>query len=527
MTRKGRKAGAVLAAAAVAAGALGPSPAQAAPRPAPPATDPIPAASAAAAARASSAATAARKISWRKCPDQRSAQCGSITVPIDWAKPGRGSVKIAVARLKAAAPKQRLGVLFVNPGGPGGSGVDFALDGGGLSKQVRQRYDIVGFDPRGVGGSHPVECGPVRAARPQAYPRNQAEFTKLTAYLAALHKACRAKTGPVYDFLGAADVARDMDAIRAALGERKVSYYGVSYGTWLGQRYAELFPGRVRSLALDSTMDHSVAGAARFSAEEAQGLEVAYGQFAQWCATAKECALRGRDPVKVLDTLMTRAQRGRLHEIDSPKQWLSPPGLARMIHASSYDPLAWAQLGEELNELSRQKEKPVRGREGEEEPDGAFVGMLCADWSFPMKNYAELADVRARTRRAAPHVRVNPLGWEAVTACLGRPRGARDPQRPYRIAGIPRSLVVNGVGDPATVYPWALSVNRQVPGSALLTYEGTGHGAYGLSPCARKAVDAYLLAGRTPLPGARCPAVPPNYSARTRSAPHVPSRPRW
>lgn len=465
----------------------------------------------------------AAPIAWRRCPDDKAARCGTLTVPIDWnAGPEHGSVKLAVARARATGPGKRLGTLVVNPGGPGGSGVDFVLERDQLSKRLRERFDIVGFDPRGVGGSHPVKCGDAGKA-PRAHPRGQADFARLEAYQGRLYEACRRKTGPLYDFLDAGSVARDLDAVRAALGEEKISYYGLSYGTWLGQRYAELFPRRVRSLVLDSTMDHSATGAGRFSADEARALDTGYAQFAKWCRTSRYCALRrvkNTDPVKLLDTLMRRAERGTLHDLDSPKIRLAPQGLAQMVRTSMYNPLGWAGLSAELRELSRQKARRVAKDAPDEAPDGAFIGILCADWSFPVRDYAELAAVRARTRRAAPHVRLNPLGWEAVTACIGRPGPARDPQRPYGINGTPPILVVNGVGDPVTAYPWAQSVNRGVPGSALLTYEGAGHGAYGLSPCARKAVDAFLLDGRTPPPRARCPAVPPNFDdARVKRVP--------
>ncbi|WP_131738542.1 alpha/beta hydrolase [Actinomadura roseirufa] len=477
----------------------------------------------------------AAPISWRACPDDRTARCGKLTVPVDWsAGPGGGTVGVAVARAKATGPGRRLGVLFVNPGGPGGSGVDFVTDRAQLSKRLRERYDIVGFDPRGVGGSHAVKCGKV-GALPPAHPRDQAGFAKLKAYQSRLYTSCRQKTGPLYDFLDAGSVARDMDAIRAALGEEKVSYYGLSYGTWLGQRYAELFPERVGSLVLDSTMDHSVVGAERFSIDEARALEAGYRQFTKWCPTSKYCALRKRNPVKVLDGLMRRADRKTLHDLDSPKTRLTPQDLAQMVRMSMYNPLAWAGLSEQLRELSRQKARPVPRNPQADPPDGAFIGILCDDWSFPVSSYKDLAAIRARTRRAAPHVRFNPLGWEAITACVGRPRPARDPQRPYRIAGTPPILVVNGVGDPVTAYPWARTVQRAVPGSVLLTYEGAGHGAYGLSPCARKAVDAYLVHGSTSAPGARCPAMPPDFDgARAHraigDAPRLPStgtRPRW
>ncbi|MEU5880404.1 alpha/beta hydrolase [Spirillospora sp. NPDC047279] len=461
-------------------------------------------------------AAAAPKITWKRCAEDRTARCGRLSVPIDWDRPGRGRIGIAVTRVKAT--KKRLGVLLVNPGGPGGSGVDFALDRAGLSRQVRERYDIVGFDPRGVGASHAVRCG--KTGKPaRRFPRNEREFRKLKAYQAKLYKACRKKTGPLYDFLGAGGVARDMDMIRAALGVRQVSVFARSYGTWIGQRYAELFPGRVRAMVLDGAMDHGVRGAQAFSVDEARGLEAGYAQFAAWCRTSRHCALRGRDAVDVLDGLMARARKGRLHEIGEPRVRLGVPGLAQMVRTSMYDPISWAQLGEELRELARQKNRAVKGKAAAAPgPDGLFAGILCQDWSFPVRDHAELTAVMKATRRAAPHVRFNPLGHEAITACLGRPKAAADPQRPYRIRT--PLLVVGGTGDPATVHPWAVGVQRSVPGSALLTYRGAGHGAYGLSGCARKAIDAYLLNGTMPAAGAECPAVPPDFGAlRLRNVP--------
>ncbi|WP_158587878.1 alpha/beta hydrolase [Actinomadura logoneensis] len=472
------------------------------------------AALAAAAALVSTPAHAASpaKITWKPCADDRSAQCGTLSVPIDRARPKLGRIKLAVARAKATDPKRRLGTIFVNPGGPGASGIDFVLDRAGLNREVRKRYDIVGFDPRGVGGSHPVKCGKLGKA-PALYPKNQAEFTKLRSYQRALYTACRKNTGPMYDHMGATDFARDMDAVRAALGEQKIAYYGVSYGTWLGQRYAELFPGRVKALVVDGTMDHSVAGAVRFSTDESRGLEAAYAQFARWCPTSRYCAIRGKNPWKVLDTLRARAAKGTLHDIDSSKIRLTTVGLAQMVRATMYDPIAWNELSEELAYLSRQKVRKVTSPRAKASPDGRFAGIMCSDWTFPVRNHKDLAALWKANRKAAPHLGTSPLGYEAVVACLGRPAGA-DRQRPSRVPPSVPVLVIGGVGDPATVLPWAQSVNRQVRGSSLVTYQGAGHGMYGLSGCVRTSVDAFLLAGRRPAGGTRCPAVLPDYSSQ-------------
>lgn len=497
MTLKGRTAGFAAAAALVAAVPLVSTPAQAA---------------------------SPAKITWKPCADDHSAQCGTLPVPIDRAHPKLGNVKLAVARAKATDPKTRLGTIFVNPGGPGGSGIDFVLDRAGLSREVRKHYDIVGFDPRGVGGSHSVKCGKLGKA-PALYPQNQAEFTKLASYQRALYKACRKNTGPMYDHMGATDYARDMDAVRAALGEKRISYYGVSYGTWLGQRYAELFPGRVKAMVVDGTMDHSVAGATRFTVDESRGLEAAFGQFARWCPTSRYCAIRGKNPWKVLDGLMKRASAGTLHDIDSSRIRLTPAGIAQIVRTTMYDPIAWNELSEELSYLSKQKVRKVKGSRAAASPDGRFAGIMCSDWAFPVRGYKDLAAVWKANRKAAPHLGTSPLGYEAVVSCLGRPRGA-DHQRPARIAPSVPVVVLGGVGDPATVYPWAQGVKRQVRTSSLVTYQGAGHGSYGLSGCVRKPVDAFLISGTRPAVGAHCPAVMPDFSAQgARRAPRASQEP--
>ncbi|MCP2336586.1 pimeloyl-ACP methyl ester carboxylesterase [Actinomadura rupiterrae] len=490
MTRMGRTAGFAAAAALVAAVPLVSAPAQAA---------------------------SPAKITWKRCADDHSAQCGTLTVPIDRARPKLGGIKLAVARAKATDPQHRLGTIFVNPGGPGGSGIDFVLDRAGLSREVRKHYDIVGFDPRGVGGSHPVKCGKLGKA-PALYPQNEAEFRKLKSYQGALYKACRKNTGPMYDHMGATDFARDMDAVRAAIGEQRITYYGVSYGTWLGQRYAELFPGRLKAMVVDGTMDHTVVGASRFTSDESRGLEAAYAQFARWCPTSKYCAIRGKNPWKVLDSLMKRAAAGTLHDIDSSKIRLTPAGIAQIVRTTMYDPIAWNELSEEFRELSRQKARKVKGARTAVSPDGRFAGIMCSDWTFPVRSYKDLAGMWSANRKAAPHLGTSPLGYEAVVACLGRPGGA-DRQRPSRIPASVPVVVLGGIGDPATVYPWAQGVNRQVTGSSLVTYQGAGHGSYGLSPCVRKSADAYLLAGTRPAAGAHCPPVLPDYSSQSARRP--------
>ncbi|WP_131741251.1 alpha/beta hydrolase [Actinomadura roseirufa] len=463
-------------------------------------------------APAQAAAPPPGKTGWKPCPDDAKVQCGKVSVPIDWSRPKGKRVDLALARRPALDPAKRIGSLLINPGGPGGSGVDFALYANEVfSPEIQRRFDIVGFDPRGVGRSHSVVCPPPDA--PSSYPANAGAYKKLLSYNAARAKACRRLTGPLFDQVDTGSVVRDLDAIRAALGERKISYYGVSYGTLIGQQYAERFPGRVRALVLDSNMDHSLRNARDYVVTESDALEGSFSQFAAWCKTSVDCAVRDRGAVRVLDELMARADKGKLTDPDRPSVKIPPERLSERISAYMYDPSGWVDLSTALARLRNGKTARPAAAPKVEDP---YSAILCADFRFPVRDFAELRSLAAASRRAAPHTRVNPLGWTDVTGCRNYLPRTRNPQRPYRIKGTPPILMTNSRHDVATPYAWAVNAARQIPAAVLLTYDGTGHGDYLLSRCATKAIDGYLLTVRTPPRGTHCPNEPPTLTRSKR-----------
>ncbi|MET0136685.1 MAG: alpha/beta fold hydrolase, partial [Kibdelosporangium sp.] len=199
-------------------------------------------------------------ITWQPCAEDATAECGTLKLPVDWAKPRGEKFDLAVARRKATDPAKRTGILLINPGGPGGSGVNFALGAKGFfSPEIQARFDIIGFDPRGVARSAPVQCSLELLRNPvSTYPTSQAEFDALADYNRKLRDDCRKNTGPIYDHVDTLSVVQDMDAIRRSLGERKINYYGVSYGTLIGQQYAERYGDKIRAMIIDSNMDHSL-----------------------------------------------------------------------------------------------------------------------------------------------------------------------------------------------------------------------------------------------------------------------------
>ncbi|GAB3939557.1 hypothetical protein GCM10027614_22010 [Micromonospora vulcania] len=256
------------------------------------------------------------RIDWRACPerpDDPGTRCGTLRLPVDWARPNGATFQLALARRAATDPAARIGVLVINPGGPGLSGVDATLTAdSAYGPDVLRRFDIVGFDPRGTVRSAPVRCSSaLLAQQPSLIPASRAEYDRLLAYNRQMRDDCRAHSGPLFDHFDSASAARDMDAVRAALGERQLSFYGLSYGSLIGQNYAELFPDRVRAMVLDSAMDHSV-GVREYFRSGAASNEALFNEFVRWCDRNQSCALHGRDVPAMFDRLMRRADAGTL-----------------------------------------------------------------------------------------------------------------------------------------------------------------------------------------------------------------------
>ncbi|MGW0191428.1 alpha/beta hydrolase [Streptomyces sp. NPDC003362] len=454
--------------------------------------------------------TTPRTVDWEPCPQDTSAECGNLRLPVDWAHPAGEKFDLAVARRKAADPERRVGVLLVNPGGPGESGVNFAVRRAPehFSADILARFDIVGFDPRGIGGSQPVKCSTELVnQRPSAYPRDQADFDRLAEYNRALRENCRRHSGPIFDHADTASVVRDMDAIRTALGEKKINYFGHSYGTLIGQQYAELFGDRLRSMALTANIDHSL-GTRQFMVSSAATAEDSFHQFVRWCDSTRSCALHGRDVTALWDDLLARADRGELRDPDDWEDRLTANDISLFGFKSFYGPNR-AELAAYLARLDAQE--PTVPQPGEPEssagPTSAqpFHAVFCQDWRFRPRNYREYAALTAAELRAAPHMRGSTRVHEAVAGCVGWPDEVNNPQHRLRITEAPKILMLHSRHDPANHYAWAANVHRQTRGTTvLLPYEGAGHSVYGRSDCTRDAVDDYLTDLRLPDPGSRC-----------------------
>ncbi|MEE6258439.1 alpha/beta hydrolase [Plantactinospora sonchi] len=466
---------------------------------------------------ASRAVPTSPSISWQPCAQDATAQCGTLAVPVDWDHPDGPTFDLALARRTAPERADRVGTLFFGPGGPGDSGVSRVADPDNFrrfSPELQRRFDIVSFDPRGVGASSPVRCSTgLLDQRPAPVLTSQADFDNTVAYNRRLWQDCRERTGPVFDHVDTSSMARDLDAVRAALGEERLTYQGSSYGSLLGQRYAELFPHRVRAMALESVMDHSL-GTREFLHTQTAAAQDSFDAFVAWCDRTEDCALYGQDIQAVWADLMDRAGRGELPDPQNPSAALTPYALSGALAVRPlYDP-DYPALARTINTLSTTGPAPV-GQARDGVPTGRTapttanpMPIFCQDWNLPIRDYREYA---ARLREMArigsdlPY----PRALAGVESCLGTPPADHPQHRPRIRTGQPL-LLLNAVHDPVTGYDWATSVARQLGRHAvLLSYEGAGHGVYNATSCTRDTVDRYLIRLTVPAHGTRCPAAEP------------------
>ncbi|MGW0180298.1 alpha/beta hydrolase [Nocardia sp. NPDC003345] len=443
---------------------------------------------------------------WRPCPERPGLECATIPVPVDWSDPGGARIEIAVILDRVDDPRRRVGTLVSLPGGPGSSGIDEIMRGGKFSPGLHDRFDIVSLDPRGVRRSHPMRCdsGLVQD-RPGLVPDAGGRFDEVRAYARDLADSCREYTGALVDHLDAVSVARDIEAMRGALGADRLSLYGRSYGTMPAQAYAELFPDRLRAVVLDSVDDHSLTGP-EFVTSSARAGEDAITEFIGWCARNPGCALHGQDIGAMYTDLFAAATAGRLRDPRAPQQPVAPLELSQRVTARLYGP-EWPALAADLRAFSEQPlgapvaaTRPARSGTPVEFPAIA----VCSDWDFRVGEQADWLRQWQEQNAQAPTLRAH-FAWAAGSICAGGWPAPANPPHVPRDTGAPPILILNSRHDPATPHEWATGVAARTPRATLLTYAGHGHGIYGRTPCTTAAGDRYLI--DLEMPAARlCPA---------------------
>lgn len=452
-------------------------------------------------------------------------ECATLTVPMDYDNPDPATdLGIAVTRQEANNPGTRIGALLMNPGGPGASAVDFAQSSASylFPAEVRAQYDMVGFDARGTGDSHPVDCLSGSAmddfVATDGTPDDEAEEQALTAAMEEFAEGCQERSGELLGHISTIETARDMDLLRAALGDNQLHYVGFSYGTKLGAVYAGLYPQNVGRLVLDAAVDPRLP-TVDLDREQAGGFETAFRSFAEDCVSNSDCPLgteSADDASQRLTDFYAEVDAEPLPSGDPERpltESLADTGVAMALYAETM----WPQLRDALNaaindgdgagllELADMYFERTPGS-----PDAsydtssfAFPAISCLDSPAGTTSADEVREVIDAYQQASPTFGTD-FAW-ATLQCGVWPVEPTGHPVSVPATGANDIIVIGTTRDPATPYIWAEGLADQLESGILLTNDGDGHGAYAAgNPCIDDTVNLYLLEGTSPENGTQC-----------------------
>ncbi len=459
-----------------------------------------------------------QKLDWSTCYDDF--DCAELRVPIDYADLKVGTFKIALLRYKAIDQKNRIGSLIVNPGGPGGSGVDYAYNAEFIfDPDVLDRFDIVGFDPRGVDRSAPIKClndqETDAAYAADAKPDNESELTAAIAEAKDFIDKCQSANKYLSHY-STAEAARDMDILRAALGDEKLNYLGKSYGTYLGTLYAQFFPDKVGRMILDGAVDPNISILEQ-NISQATGFDDALGAFITDCVKEDDCPLpknRIEATDKIISIFTTAATNPlpRKRKMKNDDRAATEALIVLGTASALYDDVdGWPQLRTAISEglqgygdsfLDLVDQYTDRSADAKYASNALDSGAIidCLDWPDTRTIEETKADAKRFTDAApvfGPYLAYTNIACKYLTP----PTKDKFTRTTNKITSINTApiIVIGTTGDPATPYDWAVGLNKIFTSSKLITLNADGHTGQGRgSACVDDAVDAYLLKGISP-----------------------------
>ena len=460
---------------------------------------------------APAAHASAPPIAWTACePSRPGFECATFTVPLDHDDPHGPTTSVALTRRPAADRAHRIGSLLFNPGGPGASGIDYVWAWGEkMAAGVQGRFDVVGFDPRGTGRSNPLRCFASERDRAEflaagpIFPYEPAQERPFFDRYRSLASRC---DQPIARHMSTADVVRDLDLLRRALGDRKLTYFGTSYGSYIGTTYANMFPGNVRALAIDGVLDPELWSSGRQISSDRVATAEVLDEFFRLCDEAA-CPF-GPDSQRRWRALLESV---RAKPIALGTEVWTYDMVVQHALLAGFASERWTDIATVLDRLSDASSGPaVASVPAYDNFFDANLGVMCADTEFPRTFGA----YRAISRYAAAGSEFGPYWWWSNAACADWPVNPDRYTGPWRARTSAPVLVVGGHFDGSTDFRGAQAVARQLPNSRLLAYAGWGHISYRRSQCAVDAIHAYLLDGTLPAAGTVCPANPNPFTSQ-------------
>jgi len=460
----------------------------------------------------------AASLPWVPCGGRF--ECATLKVPVSYADPRGPQISISAVELPSIRPHP-IADLVLNPGGPGASGVEFLEEAWNtFPASLRARFTLVSFDPRGVGSSQPLSCltpaGIIARIGLNPAPHTPQQIRAVVSADKAFVRSCDQSASTAFiASMSTANDARDMDRLRAAVGQARLTYLGFSYGTYLGTVYAKMFPKHIRAMVLDGAVPPSV-DAATAAAQEAAAQETALHAFFAWCATHHRCGRVSVAPATAYAALFARFKEGWVITAHLPPEFggSEPVGYGVAlsgVFAALYSKTSWPILGKALSAAERGDGSYLAALAyvlGGLNPDGAYSNILsasiateCLDQTTPT-TIREHKEIARQLAKSAPDFG-SPDAWSGLTCLYWRDR-ARTPRAAGAASDVPPILVIGSTGDPATPYAWAKELAKELPRAALLTRVGQGHTAYLFSSCIRRWANHYLETLKMPPEGTVC-----------------------
>ena len=480
-------------------------------------------------------------IDWKDCSDgTASFQCGMVTVPLDYDHPDGQTITIALKKLPASDGNAEHGSLFFNPGGPGASGVEAMTSAPRVSEELRAAYDIIGFDPRGVGQSTPITCwtndeikqhlanpsddaGPTDPLKGITSTNTPAQNKIDRGTANAARCAQHSQVPELLDHVGTRNVARDLDILRATNSNAKLNYLGVSYGTYIGAIYADLFPDHVGRVVLDSAMDPSKRSGGEIRAEQITFLEGALRQYVEHCQAQDGCPLTGStdEAVAQLAAFVDGLDKNPLTAPDSDAT-VNTQDATVIIQRLAVAQPDWEALTAMLTPAMTNRDGTlmVKAKQGSNKSSTMpveaaayianseimFAAVICNDDPDTGGTASDWDAQAAAEKKTYPFFGGTSSAMDAY--CQGWGHRGKTPPQETRAKGSDPILVVGIKGDIQTLYSWAQSLAGQLDNGHLLTVEGYGHGAFGTNSCASTAITGFLVNGTMPADGTTCAAEP-------------------